>query len=58
MRINLGQKFFYFIFQCRKTLFRKKGVLKNYTRFIQKLLRWSLFFDEVAHLRHSGLRLY
>ena len=37
----------------RPEVFCKKGALKNFTKFIGKHLRQSLFFNEVEGLRHS-----
>ena len=33
----------------------KKGVLKNFTKFIRKHMHWSLFFNKVVGLRPATL---
>ena len=37
-------------------VFRKKGLLKNFTKFTGKRLCWSLFFNEVAGLPATLLK--
>ena len=37
--------------------FCKKGILKNFSKFIGKHLRWSRFFIKVADPRQQGLLL-
>ena len=37
----------------RPEVFCKKGILKGFTKFTGKHLRWSLFFNEVAGLRRN-----
>ena len=41
--------------RSRREVFCKKGVLKYFTKFTGKHLRWSLFFNKVADLRPETL---
>ena len=39
----------------RQEVFYEKGVLRNFTRFLEKHLRQSFFFDKAAGLRSATL---
>ena len=41
--------------RCSTKVFYKKGVLENFTKFTEKLLCQSLFFNKVAGLRPATL---